>query len=181
MVLSLILDGCSDVDVGPGERVRVGPLWGRCTPVVWTGAAAKSSVKPPNALSELRALRAPGLANNCARGMAEARGPAPVVLLELLLVPCVPVPVPPSRLAFCSSTLRKERTGGGVMEEVWDNMKFQGWARNRTGFQITEHTFGKHWNKYWLMMRGIIFFSENSSGIENYEMESVKSNTLYAS
>lgn len=78
--------------------------------MVWMGAVPSSSVSPPSADKELRALSAPGLVSSWASGMAEASGPA-VLLLLVLVPPPSPLPALP-RLAFCSSTLRKDKGAG---------------------------------------------------------------------
>lgn len=94
-----------DVLVGVSSSWRrwLNDLWFLCTPVVCTGAVEleplSRSVRPPSALSELSAPRAPVLLRSCARGMAEARG-------LLADEPALPPEVLPSRFAFCSSTLR---------------------------------------------------------------------------
>lgn len=85
-----------------------------CTPVVCIGVAPalapSNSVSPPSADKLDRAFNAPGLANNCARGIALANG-------DVVALGAGPGPDPPvvgefwaSRLAFCSSTLGKTNT-----------------------------------------------------------------------
>lgn len=63
-----------------GERIRGPKFFERCTPVVCIGGPPilakppNKSVRPPNADKLDSAFNAPGFANNCAKGMADAKG-----------------------------------------------------------------------------------------------------------
>lgn len=74
--------------------------------------APKRSVKPPRADKLDRALIAPGLANSWANGMADDKGDAATVggvgKVELDPSSGLEDELAPSRLAFCSSTLKKK-------------------------------------------------------------------------
>lgn len=118
------------LSIGPGVlgllNLGVNDLCVRCTPVVCIGNALEAvdaappnnSVNPPNAVKLDKAFSAPGLLNNCANGIALAKGEVVEVELfwEVLLAPVEPglLPLPgvwvfwASRFAFCNSTLRKK-------------------------------------------------------------------------
>lgn len=96
----------------------------RWTPVVCTGVVAlvcappNNSVKPPNADKLVNAFNAPGFDRSCANGIALARGEADTAAAAEDAGVGVAVVPPPlvgllvwvaSRLAFCSSTLKKRK------------------------------------------------------------------------
>lgn len=92
-----------------GERIRV--VLGRFTPVVWIGATAAApldrlpsrSVKLPRADRLFSALSVPGLASNCASGMAVASGLDTAAAAAAAFAPVAPAPVTPEFAAAAAA------------------------------------------------------------------------------